>query len=92
MTSTPPRAAIWLIELFVPVPGAEHVLGDLEEEFAGRLTRSGHQGARRWYWREAFRTTVHLIWGAMRTAPWSTYSIFIWEPIFGSVGSRAESC
>ena len=48
------------------------MLGDLEEEFAGRLTRSGHRAARRWYWRHALRTTVHLAWGAVRAAPWST--------------------
>lgn len=72
MTSEPPRAAVWLVELFAPIESAEGVLGDLEEEFAGRLTRSGHRASRRWYWRHALRTTVHLVWGAGRAAPWST--------------------
>lgn len=72
MTSEPPRAAVWLVELFAPIESAEGVLGDLEEEFAGRLTRSGHRASRRWYWRHALRTTVHLFWGLIRTAPWST--------------------
>ena len=51
---------------------AEGVLGDLEEEFGGRLVQSGHPAARRWYWRQAVRTNVHLFWGSVRTAPWST--------------------
>jgi hypothetical protein len=72
MNSKPPRAAVWLVELFAPIESAEGVLGDLEEEFAGRLTRSGHRAARRWYGRHALRTTVHLAWGAVRAAPWST--------------------
>ena len=66
MTSKPPRAAVWLVELFAPIESAEGVLGDLEEEFAGRLTRSGDRPARRWYWRQALRTTVHLVLGAVR--------------------------
>ena len=68
MTSKPPRAAVWLVELFAPIESAEGVLGDLEEEFAGRLTRSGDRPARRWYWRQALRTTVHLVWGAVRAS------------------------
>jgi hypothetical protein len=69
MTSKAPHAAVWLVELFAPMENAEGVLGDLEEEFAGRLTRSGHRAARRWYWRQALRTTIHLFWGSIRTAP-----------------------
>jgi hypothetical protein len=72
MTSPPPRAAVWLVELFAPIEIAEGVLGDLEEEFAERLTRSGDRPARRWYWRQALRTTVHLVLGAVRAQPWST--------------------
>lgn len=72
MNSKPPRAAVWLVELFAPIESSEGVLGDLEEEFAGRLTRSGHRPARRWYWRHALRTAVHLVWGTVRAAPWST--------------------
>jgi hypothetical protein len=56
---------------------AEGVLGDLEEEFSGRLVRSGHPASRRWYWRQAIRTTVHLVWGSVRTAPWSTTALVL---------------
>ena len=72
MNPKPPRTAAGLVELFAPIESAEGVLGDLEEEFAGRLTRSGHRAARCWYWRQAIRTTIHLLWGSIRTAPWST--------------------
>jgi hypothetical protein len=72
MNPKPPRAAVWLVELFAPIESAEGVLGDLEEEFVGQLTRSGHRAARRWYWRQALRTAVHLVSGAVRAAPWST--------------------
>jgi len=72
MSPKPPRAPTWLVELFAPIETAEGVLGDLEEEFAGRLTRSEQSAARSWYWRQALRTTVHLVWGAVRAAPWST--------------------
>lgn len=72
MISKPPRAAAWLVELFAPIESADGVLGDLEEEFAGRLTRSGQRAARSWYWRHSLRTTGHLLWGSFRAAPWST--------------------
>jgi hypothetical protein len=72
MSPKPPRPAAWLVDLFAPGESAEGVLGDLQEEFTGRLTRSGHRAARHWYWRQAVRTTVHLLWGSVRTRPWST--------------------
>ena len=72
MNQKPPRVASWLVEVFAPMECAEGVLGDLEEEFAGRLHQSGYRAARHWYWRQALRTTVHLFWGLIRTAPWST--------------------
>ena len=48
MTPKPPRTAVWLIEFFVPPATAEPAVGDLEEEFVSRVTRSGHRAARRW--------------------------------------------
>ncbi len=85
MTSKPPRAAVWLVELFAPIESAEGVLGDLEEEFVGRLTRSGHRAARRWYWRHALRTAVHLVWGSVRAAPWSTTAQVLASLVVGSL-------
>jgi hypothetical protein len=71
MTPNPPRAAIWLIEFFVPPATAEPAVGDLAEEFAARAVRSGSK-ARRWYWRQAVLTIPHLMWASVRVAPWST--------------------
>ena len=71
MTPKPPGAAVWFVELFAPIDSAEAVLGDLEEEFAGRVHQSGYRAARRWYRRQAVTTTVHLSWGSIRAAPWS---------------------
>jgi hypothetical protein len=72
MMPKPPRAAAWLIELFAPIESADSVLGDLEEEFAGRFEQSGRGGSYRWYWRQAVLTSIHLSWGSFRSAPWST--------------------
>ena len=72
MSQQPPAVAAWLVELFAPTECVEGVLGDLEEEFAARLHLSGCRAARRWYRHQAVRTTVHLWWGSIRTAPWST--------------------
>jgi hypothetical protein len=85
MNPKPPRAAAGLVELFAPIESAESVLGDLEEEFAGRLTRSGRQAARRWYWRQATRTTVHLLLGSIRTRPWSTTALVLASFVMASL-------
>jgi len=77
MTSKPPRLAVSLVELFAPIDSAEGVLGDLEEEFVGQLARSGLRAARHWYWRQALRTTLHLLWGAVRVAPWLTTALVL---------------
>jgi hypothetical protein len=72
MITTPPRGAVWLIKLFVPIPSTDPVLGDLEEEFASRLNQSGPGAARRWYWRQALSAIAHLVWESVRAAPSST--------------------
>jgi len=89
MSPKSPRAAARLVELFVPLPSAEAVLGDLEEEFAGRLSRSRHGAARRWYWRQALRTTAHLVWGSARAAPWSTAALVLGSLVLATVADRA---
>lgn len=91
MTPKPPRTAVWLIEFFVPPATAEPAVGDLEEEFVSRVTRSGHRAARRWYRRQALRTTVHLVWGAVRAEPWSTTALvlgsFVAAPLLSGVAN-----
>ena len=66
----PPRLAVWLIELFVPDEQAPSVIGDLLEEFSGIAAKSSVAGARRWYWRQALPTVIHLLASGFRAAPW----------------------
>jgi hypothetical protein len=47
-------------------------MGDLLEEFSQIAHQAGVVFARRWYWRQALKTIVHLIYTAYRGAPWST--------------------
>jgi hypothetical protein len=68
----PPRIADWLIRLFAPAEQGEAIAGDLIEEFSQLVQSSGIDAARRWYWREAIRTAVHLAAAAISTAPWKT--------------------
>jgi hypothetical protein len=68
----PPRLAVWLVNLFTLPDTAEAIMGDLLEEFSQIADQAGVLFARRWYWRQALKTIVHLIYTAYRTAPWST--------------------
>jgi len=68
----PPRLAVWLVNLFTVPDNAETITGDLLEEFSQIAHRAGVVFARRWYWRQALKTIVHLIYSAYRTAPWWT--------------------
>jgi hypothetical protein len=68
----PPGLAVWLVNLFTLPGTAEAIMGDLLEEFSEIAHRAGVVFARRWYWRQASKTIVHLIFTAYRTAPWWT--------------------
>jgi hypothetical protein len=68
----PPRLAVWLVNLFTVTDNAEAIMGDLLEEFSQIAHQGGVVFARRWYWRQALKTIVHLIYTACRPAPWST--------------------
>jgi hypothetical protein len=68
----PPRLAVWLVNLFTIPDDAEAIVGDLLEEFSHLASTSGVVFARRWYWRQALKTIVHLIYIAYHVAPWST--------------------
>jgi hypothetical protein len=71
-STQPPRLAVWLINLFTVHDNEEAIIGDLLEEFSQIAHRAGAAFARRWYWRQALKTIVHLIYAAYRAAPWST--------------------
>lgn len=68
----PPRFAEWLLTLFALDDQAEPILGDLLEEFNLRASKSGGPFARRWYWRQTFKTVLQLAILGFRTAPWLT--------------------
>ncbi|MEM6647152.1 MAG: ABC transporter permease [Bacteroidota bacterium] len=56
----PPRLATWLLSHFRPRGDLDLLLGDLEEEYADILERSGRTEARRWYWRQTLRSLPNL--------------------------------
>src|SRR4030095_14753690 len=51
---SPPRLARWLLELRVPEPDREFLVGDLLEEYQRRV-RANSSGANRWFWGEVLR-------------------------------------
>ena len=57
----PPPVAVWLLRLFSPQEQAESILGDVLEEFRQFAESSGVPFARRWYWRQSLRGTLHLL-------------------------------
>jgi hypothetical protein len=68
----PPRLAVWFLTLFALDDEAESILGDLLEEFSALASKSGVGFARRWYWRQTWKTVVQLAGHGFRTAPWLT--------------------
>ncbi|GAB5518051.1 MAG: ABC transporter permease [Rhodothermales bacterium] len=59
-SSRPPRLAIWLLSHFRPRGDLDLLLGDLEEEFHDIQLASGLREARRWFWRQTFRSLPGL--------------------------------
>jgi len=72
----PPRLATWLL-LLLASREPESIEGDLFEEFSGVVSRSGVAVARRWYWRQALHSIVHLFGSAFQTAPYSTLAAVV---------------
>ncbi len=66
----PPRAASWLLGLFVPTDQITPILGDLLEEFSAEASRVGVNSARRWYWRQSAKSIFDLLDAQLRLAPW----------------------
>ena len=54
MTRRPPPVAVWLLTRRLPARWRDFVIGDLEEEFAGRAASSAFV-ARVWFWWQALR-------------------------------------
>ena len=55
----PPRAALWLAGLRMPMGTREFQIGDLIEEYHDRDQVDGASAAYRWLWRQAWRNLVH---------------------------------
>lgn len=73
----PPRAATWLVKLFISGEDGEAIAGDLHEEFSQLALKSGVAVACRWYWRQSLRTVAHLFANGFRSAPRSTAATVI---------------
>ncbi len=65
----PPRIASCLIGMFAPQQQAEAIDGDLLEEFSEIKISRGAPAARRWYWKQSLKTSVHLFCVGLRSAP-----------------------
>jgi len=59
--SLPPRLAEWIVRLAAGRAEADHVLGDLREEFALHAGTTSARRAGAWYWRQAISSAVPLI-------------------------------
>lgn len=76
-SSRPPRMAEWLLNLFATDGESEPLVGDMLEEFSHLASESGIAFARKWYWRQTWKTITHLVVNAHRTAPWLTAATVI---------------
>jgi len=59
--SVPPRLAEWIVRIAAGRAEADHVLGDLREEFALHTETTSARRAGAWYWRQAISSAVPLI-------------------------------
>jgi hypothetical protein len=67
----PPRIASSLLDLFTPYDQAESIPGDVYEEFCVVAQAHGPKSARRWYWRQTWKSIAYLIVASLRNSPWS---------------------
>jgi hypothetical protein len=67
--NAPPRIATWLLSMFGSDQEIEPIEGDLREEFEDIVSRSGRTAARSWYWKQAFKTAMHMAGNTYRSKP-----------------------
>jgi len=60
-TLRPPRLPTALLRAVLPYAEREEVLADLADEYAGRVTTSGHLPARLWIWRQLVGSLPSLL-------------------------------
>jgi xanthosine utilization system XapX-like protein len=68
----PPRLGAWFLILLSPGEESNLIIGDLSEEYFERAAQTGRSAARRWYWRQIFKSLPHLAGAAFRASPWKT--------------------
>ena len=74
MNTTPPRLAARLVELVSPREGRDEILGDLYERFLYVIEENGIGRARRWYWKQALRSTAGFArYGLLRSKSRGTH-------------------
>ena len=59
--SSPPRLAEWIVRFAAGGAEADHVLGDLREEYELHADGGGARRADGWYWRQTVRSIVPLL-------------------------------
>jgi hypothetical protein len=72
-----PRAADWLLDLFVSQDQAPPILGDLREEFLAVASQRGMWSARLWYWRQVMKTVPHLFYAQLVLGPWKVFTAVV---------------
>ena len=73
----PPQPGAWILSLFAVGEARDVIAGDLSEEYFQRASQSGFPIARRWYWRQIFKSLPHLVTSAFRGSPWTTAAAII---------------
>lgn len=73
----PPQLGTWLLNLFALPGERDLIIGDLLEEYSQLASQSGSPVARRWYWRQIFKSLPHLFTSAFLKAPWTTAAAIV---------------
>ena len=67
---SPSAFACWFIEVVLPLPHRDAILGDLIEEYALRVKSTSSLTASRWFWSQASRSVPSLVWSWLRSGTW----------------------
>jgi len=65
--TSPPVFGCWFLELVLPGPYREAILGDLIEEYSLRIESASRFTASRWFWSQACRSLPPTVWSALRS-------------------------
>lgn len=65
----PPRLGLSLLKVLLSSDEYDAAVGDVIEEFTDRARVSGVTTARRWFWRQTWKTIGHFLLGQFRETP-----------------------